>query len=127
MRVKREDVNLLSNRIIGGAARVLTELGAGFLETVYENALAHELGKSGLSVARRYRMAVRYDGVEVGEYVADMLVEDKILVDLRAARAINDSHRAQCVNYLKASGLHLCLLLNFGRPRLEFKRVMLTH
>jgi GxxExxY protein len=116
-------VNLLSNRIIGCAIAVMRELGTGFLEKVYENALIHELRKSGLSVSPQYRMVVLYDGVEVGSYTADLLVEDSVLVELKAARALDDVHRAQCLNYLKASGLNLCLLLNFGRPRLEIKRL----
>jgi GxxExxY protein len=116
-------VNLLSNRIIGCAIAVMRELGTGFLEKVYENALIHELRKSGLSVSPQHRMVVLYDGVEVGSYTADLLVEDSVLVELKAARALDDVHRAQCLNYLKASGLNLCLLLNFGRPRLEIKRL----
>ena len=101
----------------------MRELGTGFLEKVYENALIHELRKSGLAVSPQHRMVVLYDGVEVGAYTADLLVEDSVLVELKAARALDDVHRAQCLNYLKASGLNLCLLLNFGRPRLEIKRL----
>ena len=123
MDVDAAAVNLLSNRIIGCAIAVMRLLGTGFLEKVYENALIHELRKSGLSVSPQYRMVVLYDGVEVGSYTADLLVEDSVLVELKAARALDDVHRAQCLNYLKASGLNLCLLLNFGRPRLEIKRL----
>jgi GxxExxY protein len=119
-------VNRLSNRIIGCALTVLHALGTGFLEKVYENALVHELRKSGLTVSQQHPVVVRYNGIVVGDYTVDLLVEHTILVELKAARAIDDIHRAQCLNYLKATGLHLCLLLNFGKPRLEIKRIVLT-
>ena len=117
-------VNLLTERIIGCALTVLHALGTGFLEKVNERALVHELGKAGLAVSRQHLMTVRYDGIVVGEYTVDLLVERTVLVELKAAKAIDDIHRAQCLNYLKASGLHLCLLLNFGKPRLEIKRIV---
>jgi GxxExxY protein len=118
-------VDLLSNRIIGCALTVLHALGAGFLEKVYENALVHELRKSGLAVSPQHRMVVRHDGIVVGDYTVDLLVEHSVLVELKVAKAIDDIHRAQCLNYLKVTGLHLCLLLNFGKPRLEIKRIVL--
>lgn len=118
-------VNLLSRQIIGCALTVLQTLGAGFLEKVYENALVHELRKSGLVVSQQHRMTVRYDGTVVGDYTIDLLVQGCVLVELKVVKAINEIHRAQCLNYLKAAGLHLCLLLNFGRPRLEIRRVVL--
>jgi len=118
-------VNMLSKRIIGCALTVLHALGTGFLEKVYENALLHELRKAGLVVSRQHRMVVRYDGVVVGDYAVDLLVEHIVLVELKVARVIDEIHRAQCLNYLKATGLHLCLLLNFGNPRLEIKRIVL--
>jgi GxxExxY protein len=71
-------------------------------------------------------MIVRYDGIVVDEYSVDLLVEHIVLVELKAVKAIDEIHRAQCLNYLKAAGLHLCLLLNFGRPRREIKRVVLA-
>src|SRR3954462_14887194 len=110
--------NLLSEKIIGCAFVVSNTLGAGFLEKVYENALAHELRKAGLAVLQQYGMVVRYDGIDVGEYAVDLLVEGAVLVELKAVRALDDIHRAQCMNYLKATGLHLCLLVNFGKTRL---------
>ena len=70
-------------------------------------------------------MVVRYDGIVVGEYTVDLLVEHVVLVELKVAKAIEEIHRAQCLNYLRATGLHLCLLLNFGKPRLEIKRIVL--
>jgi GxxExxY protein len=119
-------VNLLSNRIIGCALRVLRALGTGFLQKVYENALVHELRKSGFTVSQQHSMVVRYDGIVVGEYAVDLLVEHIVLVELKVAKAIDETHRAQCLNYLNATGLHLCLLLNFGKPRLEIKRIVLA-
>jgi GxxExxY protein len=118
-------VNLLSKRIIGCALTVLHALGTGFLEKVYENALLHELRKAGLAVSQQHRMVVRYDGIVVGDYTVDLLVEDIVLVELKVARAIDEIHHAQCLNYLKATGLHLCLLLNFGKTRLEIERIVL--
>jgi GxxExxY protein len=118
-------VNLLSKRIIGCALTVLHTLGTGFLEKVYENALLHELRKAGLAVSRQHRTVVRYDGIVVGDYAVDLLVEHIVLVELKVAKAIDEIHRAQCLNYLKATGLRLCLLLNFGNTHLEIKRVVL--
>jgi GxxExxY protein len=118
--------SLLSGRIISCAQKVLRELGTGFVEKVYARALVHELGKAGLAVSQQHPLTVRYDGVVVGEFAVDLLVEGVVLVELKAAKAIDDIHRAQCLNYLKASGLHLCLLLNFGKPQLEIKRIVLT-
>jgi GxxExxY protein len=121
MNIGEDRINLLSKRIIGCALTVLHALGTGFLEKVYENALVHELRKSGLAP-----MVVRYDGIVVGEYAVDLLVEHIVLVELKVAKAIDEIHLAQCLNYLKATGLHLCLLLNFGKPRLEIKRIVLA-
>jgi len=100
----------------------LNTLGAGFLEKVYENALAHELRKAGLTACQQHSVEVRYDGIVVGSYTADLLVQNTVLVELKAARALEPIHAAQCLNYLKATGLLLCLLLNFGNPRLEIRR-----
>ena len=117
-------LNALSERIIGCAFAVANGLGSGFLEKVYENALAHELRKAGLRVAQQQGVSVTYDDVIVGEYAADLLVEAAVLVELKAVRALDDIHQAQCMNYLRATGMHLCLLLNFGRPRLEIRRIV---
>ena len=110
-------LNALSERIIGCAFTVANGLGSGFLEKVYENALAHELRKAGLTVAQQQGVSVIYDDVIVGEYAADLLVEAAVVVELKAVRALDDVHQAQCMNYLRATGMQLCLLLNFGRPR----------
>ncbi|WP_005036617.1 GxxExxY protein [Holophaga foetida] len=115
----------LTEAIIGAAFRVSNILGAGFLEKIYENALVHELSKQGLTVLQQHGIQVRYDGVVVGAFFADLLVEGRIVVELKAAKALDDTHAAQCINYLKATGLDLCLLINFGKPRIEFKRIVL--
>jgi len=121
---RRERLNDISGRIIGCAFTVANALGSGFLEKVYENALAHELRKAGLKTEQQQAINVAYDGVIVGEYLADLLVEGSVIVELKAAKALDDVHLAQCLNYLKATGLPLCLLLNFGSPKLEIKRVV---
>jgi GxxExxY protein len=113
----------LSERIIGSAFRVMNTLGSGFLEKVYENALAQELRRGGLHVSQQHAITVRYDGTAVGEYSADLLVEDTIVVEPKAVKALDNVHAAKCISYLKATGLCVCLLLNFGKPRLEIQRI----
>jgi len=115
---------LVTEKIIGCAYTVANTLGSGFLEKVYENAMAHELRKAGLAVQQQAGIAVNYDGVIVGDYVADLLVGNEVLVELKAVKGIDNVHFAQCMNYLKATGLQVCLLINFGTPRIEIKRVL---
>ena len=115
-------INQLSERIIGCAFRVMNTLGAGFLEKVYENALTHELRKSGLAVVQQQGTTIHYDGIVVGEYAVDVLIEETVMVELKAVKALDSVHAAQCINYLKATGLRLCLLLNFGKSRIEIQR-----
>lgn len=124
---RREDLNLITEKIIGCAYSVQSALGSGFLEKVYENALIHELRKCGLIALQQYPVRVVYDGVEVGDFVSDVLVENLILVELKTVRAIDNIHRAQCLNYLKATGFNVCLLINFGNPKLEIKRIVLDY
>ena len=116
-------INKLSEAVIGCAFRVSNTLGHGFLEKVYERALVHELAKSGLSILQQHRLEVRYDGVVVGEYTADLIVNEQILVEIKAVEQLRKAYHAQCLNYLKATGLPLALLLNFGRPRVEIARI----
>ena len=120
-----EEKDQLTGQIIGCAYTVSNALGSGFLEKVYENALVHELRKQGLSVDQQHPISVQYDGVAVGEYVADIIVEQKVLVELKAVSELNEIHSAQCLNYLNATGLKTCLLLNFGRPKVELRRLSL--
>lgn len=114
----------VTEKIIGCSYDVANTLGCGFLEKVYENALAHELRKAGMAVMQQAGVNVIYDGIVVGEYVSDLLVENEILVELKAVKALDNVHMAQCMNYLKATGLTVCLLINFGTPRIEVKRVL---
>jgi GxxExxY protein len=95
----------ITDKVIGCAFVVSNVLGAGFVEKVYENALTHELRSVGLAVAQQYGVAVRYKGILVGEYVADLLVANEVVVEIKAVRALDDVHNAQCMNYLKATGL----------------------
>ncbi len=120
----RTRLNELSEAIIGRACTVLNTLGARFLEKVYENAQALEPRGAGFAVAQQCGATVRYKDTVVGEYFVDLLVDDAVLVELKTVKALDEAHRLQCVNYLKATGLHLCLLLNFGNPRLEIKRLV---
>jgi GxxExxY protein len=120
---QQKELNAITEKIIGCAYTVSNTLGAGFLEKVYENALAHEARKAGLRVAPQHSIVVNYDGVVVGEYAADLLVEGKVIVELKAVKNLDDVHTAQCLNYLKATGLHVCLLINFGKPKVEVKRI----
>ena len=117
-----EKLNDLTKQVIGCAYTVSNSLGAGFLEKVYENALAHELRKAGLHAQQQQPIKVVYDGVIVGDYVADLVVENAILIELKAVKAFDNVHFAQCLNYLKATDMKICLLINFGRPKTEVKR-----
>jgi GxxExxY protein len=120
----REELDALTEKIIRCCYAVANTLGAGFLEKVYENALIHELRKASVAVDQQFPTAVTYDGVVVGEFLADILVERCVLVELKATQRLDDIHLAQCMNYLKATGLRVCLLVNFGRPRIEIKRIV---
>ncbi|HVY18259.1 MAG TPA: GxxExxY protein [Rhodopila sp.] len=117
-------LNALSREVISCSFAVRNVLGGGFLEKVYENALVHEMRKRGLSVIQQRGIAVFYDGIQVGEYCVDLLVEQRVLVELKAVKALEDAHRGQCLNYLRGSGLKLCLLLNFGSPKLQIQRII---
>ncbi|MBK8465950.1 MAG: GxxExxY protein [Chloracidobacterium sp.] len=117
------ELNALSEKVIGCAYAIGNTLGCGFLEKVYENALAHEIRKLGVKVEIQRPLHVIYDGVIVGEYFADLLIEDVLLIELKTTNGFSDNHKAQCINYLNATKLPLCLLINFGRPRVEIKRV----
>jgi len=115
-------LNTITERIIGCAYRVGSKLGCGFLEKCYENALTYELRKEGLRVEQQVLLKVWYDEIVVGEYVADLIVEGSVLVELKAIQGLDTIHSAQCINYLAATKLPLCLLINFGR-RVEIKRI----
>jgi len=122
----KSELDGITKKIIGCAFTVGNRLGCGFLEKIYENALVVEMRKAGLSVVQQQIMEVRYDDVVVGNYVADLVVERTVLLEIKAVKFFDEIHTAQCLNYLKATGLPLALLINFGRPRVDIKRVILT-
>src|SRR5262245_25753746 len=111
----------LTDAVISCFYTVYNTLGYGFLEKVYENALFLELGKQGINAHAQYPIAVYYGSEPVGEYFADILVEEVVIVEIKAARSILPEHEAQLLNYLKATEMEVGLLLNFG-PKPEFKR-----
>ena len=112
----------LSYKIVGLAMKVHSKLGYGFLEKVYENAMMVLLRREGIHAKQQAPITVYFDGEVVGDYYADILVEDNIILELKAIERITDAHRAQTLNYLKATGLHLAILLNFGKERLKYER-----
>lgn len=116
--------NQVTEKIIACAYKVSNTLGSGFLEKVYENALVHELRKAGLDVEQQYPIPVLYDGILIGDYCADLLVEKRIILELKTVETLTDIHMAQCLNYLKATGLHICLLINFHHPKVQIKRIV---
>jgi GxxExxY protein len=120
-----EDVEYLTASIIGAAFEISNTLGHGFLEGVYRKALIHELSIRGLSAAEEIPFEVTYKEAVLGRYFCDLLVEGTVVVELKAVGQLNSSHIGQLLNYLKASGLRVGLLLNFGRPRLEYRRVLI--
>jgi len=119
-----DEMNLLTEKVIGAVFEVSNTLGVGFLEKVYERALVRELTLRGVRAEAQVGLRVRYKGEEVGEYVADVLVEDVLVVELKCVQNIGNEHAAQCMNYLRASGRRLCLLVNFQRPKVEYKRIL---
>ena len=117
----------LTETIIGAAMKVHRVLGPGFLESVYQKALTHELRKTGLTVDCQKPITVTNDGVVVGDFFADMVVEQVVMVENKAVQTINPAHEVQLVNYLTATGIEIGLLLNFGAERLEFHRKHRTY
>ena len=116
----------ITEKIIGSAMKVHTYLGNGFQEVIYQRCLALEMEKQGLGFARELEMPIHYEGVEVGTRRVDFLVEDKVLVELKAITEITDVHYAQTINYLKAYQLEIGLLINFGQKKLQWKRFIKT-
>lgn len=115
----------LSYKIVGLAIQVRKELGYGFLEKVYENALMVLCRENGIKAEQQVPIKVRFHGVIVGDYFADILIEDSIILELKALDKIVSIHKAQTLNYLKATGLRLAILLNFGKELLEHERLVL--
>lgn len=112
----------LSKTVIGAAMQVHRTLGPGFLESVYEKALGIELSEAGLTFESQKKIEVRYRGLVVGDFIADLLVGETLLVELKAAQNLAEIHEVQLVNYLTATDLPTGLLFNFGAASLQFKR-----
>lgn len=112
----------ITKSVIGCAFEVINELGSGFLESVYEKALLLALLQKGLSAVSQHPIKVLFRGECVGEFFADIFVEGKVILELKAVKSIAPEHQAQIVNYLKATGIEVGLLINFGNPKLEYKR-----
>lgn len=115
--------NELTGKILEGSFEVVNELGAGFLESVYEREFFVALKQKGLNVTLQVPLHVKFRGVIVGDFFADMFVEEKVLVELKAVRSLTGEHKAQVINYLKATGIRVGLLINFGKPKLEYFRL----
>ena len=116
----------LTEKILGAFYKVNNTLGYGFLEKVYENALAYELKKMGYLVQQQPKITVYYDGQQIGEYYADLVVENKIILEIKAAEKLCQEHEAQLINYLRATKFEVGLLLNFGK-KAEFRRKIFTN
>jgi GxxExxY protein len=115
----------LSYEIMAAAFEVHNILGSGFLEKVYEKALLQELLQRGVKTEAQQKLRVLYKGKEIGSYAADLVVDNKIIIELKAVENLSNIHQAQVLNYLKATGFKLGLLINFGRERVEYKRLLL--
>jgi len=112
----------LTERIIKACFEVSNELGCGFLESVYLKALLIALAQSGLKAQAQKPLAVMFRGQTVGDFFPDIIVEDTILLELKAVKALAPEHLAQVMNYLKATGIEVGFLINFGTPKLEYRR-----
>jgi len=116
----------LSFGIVGAAMEVLNTLGHGLNEKIYENALVAELKARNLKVSQQQRFQVLYKNVVVGEYIPDLLIDDKVIVDTKVIEAVSDAEVGQVMNYLRIARLELAIILNFRRPKLEYRRVVLS-
>ena len=114
----------ITRKIIGAAMKVHSRLGNGFQEVIYQRALAIEMAEQGLTFQRELEMQIYYRAQEIGTRRVDFLVEDKVMVELKAVTVLDDVHLAQVINYLEAYALEIGLLINFGAKSLEFRRVI---
>lgn len=115
--ITRLELNKIARKVIGCAFEVGKHLKYGYLEKVYENALVYEIQKAGLKVDQQKSISVKYKDIVAGQYAADLLVESNVLIELKTAKCIDDSHVAQCLNYLTATDLRICILINFGEKK----------
>ncbi len=122
---KRYKYGELTGSILNAAFEVHNSLGCGFLEKVYEKALSCELKEKKVNFREQVKYKVSYKGKDVGVYVADIVVEGKIIVEIKVVSFLTNIHSAQTLNYLKASGNEVALILNFAKPKLEYKRMVL--
>ena len=122
---ERRCTDSLTERVIGAILEVSNTLGVGFLEKVYERALVHELSLRGIRATSQAPLTIRYKEQNIGVYYADLLVEDVLVVELKCVDRLANEHVAQCLNYLRASGLAVCLLVNFQKPKVEWRRIVL--
>jgi GxxExxY protein len=120
----RESLNALLEAVVGAAYEVSNHLGAGFLEKLYERALVKELALRAIPATPQVPCGVIYKGQPIGDYVADLVVDGHLLVELKCAQCLADEHLAQCINYLTTSGLRLALLINFQHSKVEWHRVV---
>jgi GxxExxY protein len=116
------DLNDITYKINGAIFEVNRELGSGFLEKIYENALMIELVNAGLKAENQVPIKVKYKGKEVGDYFADIVVEGQVILELKAAESLQKIHEAQLLNYLKATGIKIGMLVNFTHPKAQIKR-----
>jgi GxxExxY protein len=121
---ERGFLDSVAERVLGAVFEVSNTLGAGFLEKVYERALMRELGLRGVRATAQASFTVTYKGHNIGEYCVDILAEGVLAIELKCVEHLRDEHIAQCLNYLRASGLSICLLVNFQRPKVEWKRIV---
>jgi len=112
----------LTEKIIACAYRVYNKMGSGFVESVYEKCLIIELLKAGLLIEAQKAISVFYDGENVGEFIADIIVNDTVILELKAVKQLAKAHEVQSVNYLTATGKPVGLLINFGEDKVEIKR-----
>ena len=114
----------LTGKIISCAFEVQNNLGCGFLEKVYQKALLYELQRRDIKVETQKAIKIVYKSQEIGTYIADFVIEDKVIIELKTVEFLTKIHKAQTLNYLKAAGYEVGLILNFARPKLEYKRVV---
>ncbi|MEG4214576.1 GxxExxY protein [Microcoleus sp. Pol14C6] len=121
---RRLELNGITEKIIGCAFKVGNTLGCGFLEQVYQNSLVYELRKTGMLVEPQFVIYVHYEDIIVGKFIPDVLVERSVLVELKAIKSLGEREMAQCLNVIKATKLTVCLLINFGNPKVEIQRIV---
>jgi GxxExxY protein len=122
--ITNEELDGITQKIIGCAFNVGNELGTGFLEKVYENALYFELKEHGFKVEQQKAIQIQYHGNVVGDYVCDLLVNNIVILEIKTVRLLDSIHMAQGLNYLRATNLRVCLLVNFGKKKVEVRRLV---